>query len=476
LPVAAAPFIWLAADQALWQRWGVLFWPPDWGLPSMSSDAMSWANRRVTQWPGFPAAAACQRTFDAAETGDANAAPMRAYLRQCDPDNDVVVALATAEWLGRLVPGESLLAPAEAAAAYRALQAELDDLGPTLRIDLHLEDRWQTRYESALREGALPMDAVRFAEVGRYTSYVPVLRDWARRLGRLGRSLSSAGEAESAARCHQAVARLAVALAESTEQPPAILLACDLLAGAADELAGLHDDQGERERADAWRRLGQQASDLRGRLRDSLQGMATDPLRYDGQPTTRPELLEGIFVGIAQTLAAWLAATCGLLATLIVFVVGAIARGRTRSARPRRRLAPRLALAAAGVLPLVVVLVATAVGLRPATRGELYNLAFWVGPAVPLLVAVVIVLGILIGPGGSARWRRGLILAMGCWLVSAWLALALSWHFSGRVRAYESQIAADRVQETTVRVGPGWRSAFGPLPEAQWPAGEDRVQ
>ena len=64
LLLCLAPCLWLTLSRQVWQRWGLLYWPPERGLPSLSTPAMQSANDQVAKWAGFPAAILCEQAFN----------------------------------------------------------------------------------------------------------------------------------------------------------------------------------------------------------------------------------------------------------------------------------------------------------------------------------------------------------------------------------------------------------------------------
>lgn len=461
--LAIAPCLWLALNRELWQRWGMICWPAEWGLPSLSAEAMRAANEQVTAWSGFRSAVICQQSFDALELPGARAADVVAAFRRQDRDNALALVASLAEWLRRLVPVDESMPAESVVAAYRALADELADVQTYPRVELYLQSRWQVRYRAACQQGALPMAAARFAEAGQFNSYIPVLREWSVRLGRLGEALLADGRPEEAARCHQAVASVAAGLARSCEQPQAVLLAADMLHAAARGLVVVHASQNRSAQAEAWDIVARRSWELRGRLHRRLEHLPADPMRYDGQPTTRPDLLARVFTNTARSLLCWMMAVCGLAAALVC-LPGCVVGGR-RGEHPRGlgdSFTWVLAAAVALTLLLVVVLMLLSGGARSA--GELFKLGTRVGLALPIAVGVVVFAVARGATPKHVRWRGALAAGVCCWFLGGWLGLVSSQRFVAAQRAYEAQVVADRAQRTTVLLGPRWRSAAFGLP------------
>jgi hypothetical protein len=464
--LALLPWIWLAFNQTLWQRWGMVYWPSDRGLPSLSNEAMQAANKQVVAWPGFRSASLCQQTFDALEIAEQRTPLLIAAFRRQDPDNALALVAATTEWLRRLVPTEGALTPESAMAAHRVLADELTALASKPRAELYLEERWQVRYRAATEQGALPFAAARFADAGLFTSYAPVLRDWTACLDRLGAALLAGGHADEAADCHQAVATVAGKLAQSTEQPQAVLLAADMLQAAAQGVADVHAAENDQAEAAAWQACADRARTLRHRLRQELEQRPVDPLRYDAQPTTRPRLCARLFSNLTRSFVCWIAAICGLAAVLVCAIGQVLTR---RAHRPPSTLPMSFAWFIVGGLALELIILVLLVEHpeRPCSVGNVFDIVKRACLALPIIVAMLVLAA---GRGGApkgARWRGALIAATCFWLAGAWLGVACSHRFVAVQKTYEARVIADQPEQTSLLLGPDWRSQAFALPDAQ---------
>jgi hypothetical protein len=463
--LALLPWVWLTFNHTLWQRWGMIYWPSDRGLPSLSNEAMQAANKKVVAWPGFRSASLCQQTFDALELPDQRTPLLISAFRRQDPDNILTLVAATTEWLRRLVPTDKALMPESAMAAYRVLADELTALASKPRAELYLEDRWQVRYRAALDQGALPFAASRFADAGLFTSYVPVLRDWTARLDRLGAALLAGGHADDAADCHQAVATVADRLARSTEQPQTVLLAADMLQAAAQALADVHAAENDQAEAAAWQARANRARTLRHRLRQELEQRPADPLRYDAQPTTRSQLCTQLFGDLIRSFVCWIAALCGLAATLVC-AIGRLVTRRVQQPPPLPRSFVWSAMGGSAFALMVIILLVAHADQQP-TIGQVIATTKRACLFLPIAVAAVVLAA---GRGGApkgARWRGALIAATCLWLVGGWLGVASSHRFVAVQKTYEAQVIADQPEQTSLLLGPDWRSQAFALPDAR---------